>query len=77
MSSLVAGAEIITFFTPSERWLDACSASVKKPVDSMTISTPASSHGILAGSRSEKTVIVSPLMTKEPSSISTSPSYLP
>ena len=77
MSSLVAGAEMMTFLTPKDKWLEACLASVKKPVDSMTISTPALSHGIFAGSRSEKTVIFSPLMTKDPSAISTSPSYLP
>ena len=36
-SSLVAGAEMMTFLTVEPRWALAFSASVKKPVDSMTI----------------------------------------
>ena len=37
MSSLVAGAEMMTFLTVVPRWALAFSASVKKPVDSTTI----------------------------------------
>src|SRR6185369_7201490 len=35
-SSPLAGAEMITFFAPAVMWALALSASVKRPVDSMT-----------------------------------------
>ena len=41
------------------------------------MSTPASSQGMFAGSRSEKTIISSPSTIREPSAIFTSPSNLP
>ena len=40
MSSPLAGAEMITFFAPAVRCPLAFSASVNRPVHSMTISTP-------------------------------------
>src|ERR1700757_5072107 len=58
MSSLVAGAEMMTFFTVVPR--GALVASVKGPVDSMTICAPTSAQGSLAGSRSAHTLIFLP-----------------
>ena len=49
MSSPLAGAEMITFFAPASRCFAAWSRSVKRPVDSSTMSTPRSFHGSLAG----------------------------
>ena len=49
MSSFFAGAEMITFFAPASMCAFALVASVKKPVDSMTMSTPRSFHGQLGG----------------------------
>src|ERR1700692_4034367 len=62
MSSLVAGAEMMTFLTVVPRWALAFSASVKKPVDSMTIWAPTEAQSSLAGSRSAKTLICLPSM---------------
>src|ERR1035437_3415067 len=62
MSSLVAGAEMITFLAPASMWARALSASVKNPVDSMTMSTPRSPHGSRCGSRSASTVSRAPSM---------------
>src|SRR6266550_137718 len=45
MSSPLAGAEISTFFAPHSMCFRAALASVKRPVDSRTISTPRSFHG--------------------------------
>ncbi len=75
MSSPLAGAVITTFLAPPARWALALSASVKKPVDSMTISAPRSPQGSLAGSRSASTFSSSPSMLMPPSvrSMSTSP----
>ena len=53
-----AGAEMMTFFAPPSRCARASAALVKKPVDSMTTSTPRSPQGRLAGSRSAKILIV-------------------
>ena len=39
MSSCEAGAEMMTFLAPASTWARALVASVKKPVDSMTMST--------------------------------------
>ena len=44
-SGSVAGAEMITFCAPASRCLAASSRLVKKPVDSITTSTPRSPHG--------------------------------
>src|SRR5277367_4156447 len=60
MSSLVAGAEMMTFLTVEPRWALAFSASVKKPVDSTTIWAPTEAQSSLAGSRSAKTLIFLP-----------------
>src|SRR5216683_733354 len=60
MSSLLAGAEMMTFLTVLPRWAFAFSASVKKPVDSMTIWAPTEAQSSLAGSRSAKTLICLP-----------------
>jgi hypothetical protein len=49
MSSFFAGAEMITFFAPASIWPRALPASVKSPVDSITISTPSCFHGSAAG----------------------------
>ena len=57
MSSLVAGAEMMTFLTVVPRCALAFSASVKKPVDSTTIWAPTEAQSSLAGSRSAKTLI--------------------
>ena len=60
ISSFVAGAEIITFLAPAAMWALAFSASVKKPVDSTTTSTPISFQGNCAGSFSAKNFIFLP-----------------
>ena len=73
MSSPFAGAEMITFFAPPSMCLRASFASVNRPVDSSTTSTPRSRHGSRAGSFSASTLISSPSMTIEPSSARTSP----
>ena len=46
-----------TFLAPPAMCFLASSALVKRPVDSMTMSTPSSPQGRLAGSRSSKTLI--------------------
>ncbi len=55
MSSLVAGAEMMTFLAPPSMCARALVASVKKPVDSMTTSAPTSAHlqvgGVALGER--------------------------
>ena len=58
MSSLEAGAEMMTFLAPASMCAFALVASVKKPVDSTTTSTSRSAHFRLAGSRSAKAAIV-------------------
>jgi hypothetical protein len=60
MSSLVAGAEMMTFFTVAPRCALALVASVKWPVDSTTICAPTEAQGSLAGSRSAQTLIFLP-----------------
>src|SRR6201995_1343497 len=54
-SSLVAGAEMMTFLTVPWRWALALVASVKWPVDSITIWAPVEDQSSLAGSRSANT----------------------
>src|SRR5919199_1709429 len=66
-SGSVAGAEMITLWAPASRCLAASSRLVKKPVDSITTSTPRSLHGSAAGSRSAST------RTSRPSTCSASP----
>src|SRR3954452_13187437 len=56
MSSFLAGAEMMTFFTGPRRCLRASSALVKRPVDSITTWAPTDSQLILAGSFSAKTL---------------------
>ncbi len=48
-SGSVAGAEMITFFAPASRCFFASSRLVKRPVDSITTSTPMSPQGRSAG----------------------------
>src|SRR6188472_4756410 len=52
MSSLEAGAEMMTLLAPASMCACALVASVKKPVDSTTTSAPISPHFRLLGSRS-------------------------
>ena len=60
ISSPVAGAEMITFFAPPSMCARALSAAVKKPVDSITMSTPRSPQGRAPGSRSARTLTSRP-----------------
>src|SRR5215218_1707396 len=75
MSSSLAGAEMMTFFAPpASTWLRASAALVKKPVDSMTTSTPRSPQGRLAGSRSDSTfMVLPPILMPSPSAAMSSP----
>jgi len=74
MSSFLAGAEMITFLAPPfSIWTLAFSASVKKPVDSTTRSTPRSAQGRLPGSRSARTLMRWPSTTRLSPSALTSP----
>ena len=67
MSSFLAGALMITFLAPASRCACAFVASVKMPVDSMTMSTPRSPHGSAAGSFSLNARISCPLIVIVPS----------
>merc|ERR1719163_523900 len=51
------GAEMITFLAPPVRCADALSTTVKMPVDSQTMSAPASPHGTSSGLRTAKNLI--------------------
>src|SRR6185437_1186816 len=64
-SSLLAGAEIITFFTEPCRCALALFASVNMPVDSTTICAPVEVQSSLEGSRSANTLIVLPSTVME------------
>ncbi len=55
-SASLPGALISTFLAPAVRCLLAPVLSVKKPVDSITRSTPRSFHGSFSGSRSLSTL---------------------
>src|SRR6476659_4547772 len=77
MSGSPAGAEMITFFAPASRCFCAEARSVKKPVDSITTSTPRSPHGRFAGSRSASPFSSFPSTVSEPASASTVPWNLP
>jgi glyceraldehyde 3-phosphate dehydrogenase len=59
----VPGAEMRTFLAPASMCFLASSALVKKPVDSMTMSTPSSPHGSAPGSRSASARIFGPPTT--------------
>ena len=60
---------MITFFAPAVMWAPAFSASVKRPVDSMTMSTPRSPHGRLAGSLLGEDLDLVPSMMIDESSV--------
>lgn len=60
MSSSLAGAEMRTFFAPPAMCFSASAFFVKMPVDSITMSTPSSPHGMSAGLRSDRTLMVLP-----------------
>src|SRR6266849_8203337 len=77
LSSFFAGAEMMTFFAPASRCAFAFVASVKKPVDSMTMSMSRSFHGSFAGSRSWMTLIFRPSTTIESAVADTSPLNVP
>lgn len=61
---------MMTFFAPLSACTLALVASVNRPVDSTTMSTPRSPHGSLAGSRSAKALMVWP-----PTVISSAPAF--
>ena len=48
---------MMTFLAPPSMWALALVASVKKPVDSMTMSAPTLAQSSLAGSRSSNAAI--------------------
>jgi hypothetical protein len=74
----LAGAEMMTFLAPPpSMWARAFEASVNRPVDSMTTSTPRSFQGNLPGSRSPNILIVFPSMISALSPASTVPPYVP
>src|SRR5208283_3220171 len=66
ISGFLAGAEINTFLAPPLKCMAATSRLVNSPVDSTTISTPTSRHGISPGSRMDNTFTDSP-STENPS----------
>src|SRR6266536_2421138 len=76
-SSPLAGAEMITLRAPASRCWAALSRSVKRPVDSITMSTPRSPQPSLEGSRSAEALIGLPSTLIEDSSKVTSPSSRP
>ena len=71
-STSVAGADTMTRVAPASRWEAADSRVVNSPVDSMTTSTPRSSHGSALGSRSARTAIGPVSTTMDESTTSTS-----
>ena len=73
MSSFLAGAEMMTFLAPAWMCAAAFSASVNRPVDSSTMSTPRSPQGRVAGSLTCRTFTVLPSMTIASSVWLTSP----
>ena len=68
---------MMTFWAPASRCAAALSRSVKRPVDSITISAPSSFHGRLAGSRSASTRSSSPSITRPFAPTVTSPAKRP
>jgi hypothetical protein len=77
MSSPLAGAEMMTFFAPASMCALALSASVKRPVDSMTYSTPRLRHGSSAGFLTASTLMERPATLMVSPSAATSSSRLP
>ena len=76
-SGSVAGAEMTTFRAPPSRCFSAPSRLVKMPVDSITTSTPRSSQGRFAGSRSARSFSSLPPTVIVPSPEETSSSSVP
>ncbi len=77
-SSPLAGAEMMTFFAPPlVMWSSAIARSVKRPVDSTTISAPTLAHWMAPGSFSENTTTFLPSTSRFPSTARTSPLKLP
>lgn len=77
MSSFFAGAEMMTLETSPVMWALAFSASVKKPVDSMTTCAPTDAQSMFPGSRSAKILISLPSTTMPSPVASTVPGYGP
>ena len=76
-SASPAGAEMMTFLAPAVRCAAAASRLVKRPVDSITTSTPRSRQGSRAGSVSESTLIGLPSTTRASPVKATSPGNVP
>ena len=76
-SSFLAGAEMMTFLAPAVMWALAFSASVKRPVDSMTYSTSSDFQGSWAGSFMARTLTVRPATRMVSPSAVTSSERLP
>ena len=70
MSSFLPGAEMMTFLAPAVMWPSALAFSVKRPVDSITISTPMAFQGSSAGVLALTTLISLPLTTRMSGSLS-------
>ena len=68
---------MMTFLAPAVRWAAAASRLVKRPVDSITTSTPRSRQGSLAGSVSLSTLIGLPSTTSASPVKATSPGNVP
>mmetsp|Transcript_11105 Transcript_11105/g.23536 ORF Transcript_11105/g.23536 Transcript_11105/m.23536 type:complete len:244 (-) Transcript_11105:238-969(-) len=71
------GAEMTTFLAPPFKCMEAFSVVVKIPVDSQTMSAPASPQGISVGSRHAKNLIRVPSTTRQSPSTSTVPGKRP
>ena len=76
-SAPLLGAETMTRGAPASRWAAAFSRAVKKPVDSMTTSTPRSAHGSALGSRSARIWMRVPSTSMPPDTSFTSPANRP
>ena len=76
MSSPLAGAEMMTFLAPAVIWPRAFSASVKRPVDSITSCTPNFAHGSSAGDLALTTWMSLPLTTSTSSSVLSGADFL-
>src|ERR1700722_19538707 len=77
MSSPFAGAEMMTLRAPALRWPLAFSASVNRPVDSMTYSTPSCFQGRAVGpSLTARHLISWPLTTRASSSATLGDDFL-
>ena len=73
--SPLAGAEMMTFFAPAVMWPCDFSTAVKRPVHSMTRSTPSAFHGSSAGDLALTTFMSLPLTTRMSGSASSA--FLP